>query len=1430
MPSKKKATFRSGPKKSGSKPVSTKAPKTYKSLLPLGKKLKQLQVLGMGSSDEKFMSFVEAHLALEYAEKIISAIEQPLIVLDENLKIISANHSFYDTFKVKPKEIKGKLFYKLGKEEWDIPELKKSLEKLTIEDIPVQDFEVKQSIPIIGERTLHLTARTIYTRAEKARFILLGIKDVTELKKAEESASQLASFPQMNPMPILEIDPSGRVLYMNPAARKLFPDLPKKRLGHPYLKGILSAITELKASKKEWIQREVEINGVRYAQTIIAVDKGARIRIYAADITEHKKAEEALRRAKEEWERTFQSVPDLIAILDDEHRIVRVNQAMAQRLGKKPEQCVGLRCYECVHGTTEPPEFCPHVLTLRDGQEHLVEVHEDHLGGDFLVSTTPLLDESGNLAGSVHVARDITERKRTEELLKSSEERARDHASHLQALLDVAPAVIWIAHDRECRKITANRFGEEMLRVREGTNVSKSGPEKENLAHYRVFRDGKELAPEQMPVQQVAASGKGLHGYSLDIVFDDGSVRSLLGDVTPLLDPQGQPDGAIAVFMDVTERRKETQTLRETTSYLENLFNYANAPIICWDTESKITRFNHAFEHLTDYKAEEVIGKDLSMLFPEETKEESLSKIRQTLSGEYWEVVEIPILRKDEEVRIALWNSANVYAEDGKTIIATIAQGQDITERKRVMDSLRETTEYLENLFNYANAPIICWDTKFKITRFNQAFEHLTDYKAEEVIGKDLDILFPADSKEESLGKIRQTLSGEHWEVVEIPILRKDGEVRLALWNSANVYAEDGKTIVATIAQGQDITERKKGEEKILKEKEFLESLIDSLPGVFYTIDSNARMLLTNNRFSQVTGYSADEILHMTAVDFFSEKEKALIAERVKEVFDKGISYAEASFLSKDGKTIPYYFTGARIIRDGVPLLIGMGIDMTERRKMEDALRETTNYLENLFNYANAPIICWDTKFKITRFNHAFEHLTDYKAEEVIGKDLGILFPEETKEESLKKIRLTLSGEYWEVVEIPILRKDGEVRVALWNSANVYAEDGKTIIATIAQGQDITQRKQAEETLRQTTDYLEKLLNYANAPIICWDTKFKITRFNHAFEHLTDYKAEEVIGKDLSMLFPADSKKESLGKIRQTLSGEYWEVVEVPILRKDGEVRIALWNSANVYSEDGKTIIATIAQGQDITQRKKAEEDIRALNESLKAQTAELAASNKELEAFSYSVSHDLRAPLRNIDGFSQALLEDYTGKLDEKGQNYLKRVRAAAQRMDGLIDDLLNLSVMIRKEMRRQEIDLGEQARIIVEELKNTAPERKAEVKIQGNLRASGDPLLLHQLLENLLGNSWKFTSKSTLSRIEFGSDEKDGKKIFFVKDNGVGFDMKYVNKMFIPFQRLHSVEEFSGNGIGLAIVKRIVDRHGGRVWAEGEVGKGATFYFTFE
>ena len=294
-------------------------------------------------------------------------------------------------------------------------------------------------------------------------------------------------------------------------------------------------------------------------------------------------------------------------------------------------------------------------------------------------------------------------------------------------------------------------------------------------------------------------------------------------------------------------------------------------------------------------------------------------------------------------------------------------------------------------------------------------------------------------------------------------------------------------------------------------------------------------------------------------------------------------------------------------------------------------------------------------------------------------------------------------------------------------------------------------------------------------------------------------------------------------KVMKTGQPHHWEW-----LGPDGK-------TYNIYDfpfkdSDGSALI--MEMGIDISDRKKAEAKINDLNETLeqkvKNRTTELEAANKELEAFSYSVSHDLRAPLRSMEGFSSALIEDYAEKLDEQGKKYLRHVQESSELMGHLIDDLLKLSRVTRSEMNYEEVNLSELAGKIAGELAAAEPGRKTELKIAPNMTAHGDRNLLWLALNNLLGNAWKFSSKVASPRIEMGITERDGKRTYFVRDNGAGFDMAYADKLFKPFQRLHAASMFPGSGIGLATVQRIVRRHGGEVSAESKPGEGATFYFT--
>jgi light-regulated signal transduction histidine kinase (bacteriophytochrome) len=248
----------------------------------------------------------------------------------------------------------------------------------------------------------------------------------------------------------------------------------------------------------------------------------------------------------------------------------------------------------------------------------------------------------------------------------------------------------------------------------------------------------------------------------------------------------------------------------------------------------------------------------------------------------------------------------------------------------------------------------------------------------------------------------------------------------------------------------------------------------------------------------------------------------------------------------------------------------------------------------------------------------------------------------------------------------------------------------------------------------------------------------------------------------------------------------------------------------------------------DITELKRAEREVRRLNDDLKQRQVALEAVNKELEAFSYSVSHDLRAPLRAIDGFSQALAEDFADRLDGDGKDYINRIRNGSQRMGELIDDLLELSRLTRSDMRREPIDLSAMARRIAAELREQYPERKVAFEVEDGLVVEGDARLLRAALSNLLSNAWKYTGKQTEPHVEFGATNHNGRRAYFVRDNGAGFDMTYADKLFGVFQRLHRTSDFPGNGVGLATVQRIIHRHGGEIWAEAAVNCGATFYFS--
>jgi PAS domain S-box-containing protein len=402
---------------------------------------------------------------------------------------------------------------------------------------------------------------------------------------------------------------------------------------------------------------------------------------------------------------------------------------------------------------------------------------------------------------------------------------------------------------------------------------------------------------------------------------------------------------------------------------------------------------------------------------------------------------------------------------------------------------------------------------------------------------------------------------------------------------------------------------------------------------------------------------------------------------------------------------------------------------------------------------------------------------------------------------------------------IPVISDDEIGGIA--QRLNTMAEQIHMVTASRDElNREISERKRSEEALHETNEYLRNLLDYANAPIIVWDPQFRITRFNHAFEHLTGRTEQEVLGKNLEILFPSKTKETSLELIRKTLAGERWETVEIPILHISGEFRTVLWNSANILDREGR-IMSTIAQGQDITDRKMTEMQREAL-------IRELEVKNAELERFTYTVSHDLKSPLITIRGFAGMIEQDVQNGDFLQLKKDLDRINAAADTMQELLSDVLELSRIGRIISPPEKIPFSVIAREAADLLAGQISKRGVTLEIAPDLpEVNVDRTRIREVLVNLLENAVKFSGNRPDSVIRVGVDRSGEMPVFFVQDNGIGIEPNYIGRIFNLFEKLDP--SYPGTGVGLTIVKRIIEVHGGKIWAEsGGLGKGTTFRFT--
>jgi two-component system CheB/CheR fusion protein len=940
-------------------------------------------------------------------------------------------------------------------------------------------FETKRCAKDGRVLDVWLTITAVSDEVEKVAAIATTERDITERKMREEALRRIADETlrqsENEYRSLFENMLDGyaycRMIYENGEPRDfVYLDVNSTFESLTGLKGVIGkkvseVIPEIRESNPELIQTYgrvastgnpeqletyVEPLGIWFSISVYSPRKEHFVAVFDV-ITQRKRGEEDILRAKEEWERTFDSVPDLIAILDDQHRVVRANRAMAEKLGVTPEQCVGLPCYKAVHGTDEPPDFCPHTLTLSDHQPHTMEVHEERLGGDFLVTTTPMFGPDGRTTGTVHVARDITERKQMEDALK------------FLAQCGVAP-------------------GEDFF---------------PSLARYL----GQSLG--------------------MDFVCID---RLREGSLTAQ---------TVAVYFD--------------GQYEDNV-SYALKDTPCGEVvEKKVCCF----------------PRDVRHLFP-----------------------------KDQV---------------------------------------------------------------------------LQDMKAESYVG-------------------------------------------IILWGSA----------------GQPI------------------GLIAVL----------SRKPLVNPELTTT-------ILQLVAVRAAGE---------------------------------------------------------LEREETEAALRQSEARFGGIVSSAMDAIVSIGTDQRILLFNAAAERMFGHRADEVVGRPMGVLIPpdqREVHEQDVREFAATgaTARQMGALGELVGLRANGE-QFPIEASISQIEVAGSKVLTVILR--DISARKVAEETLAR----LAAIVESSNEAIISKNLEGIILTWNAGAERMLGYRAEEAVGQPITIILPPDRANEEDKVLQRQRRGEQVANLETVRVAKDGRRINVVMSSSPLMDPQGRVIGASKII-HDISDRKRAEESLARAAEDLER-------SNEDLAQFANIASHDLQEPLRMVSGFLKMLETRYKPQLDDKAGEYIGFAVEGATRMSHLISDLLEYSRVERRGQKFQPADARKALGAALANLQRSIKNAGATVTQDDLPTVQADPTQLMQLFQNLVGNAIKYRSQDRPCQVHVGVQKKDDQWVFSVRDNGIGIAPEQFDRIFVIFQRLHTRDKYPGTGIGLAICKKIVERHAGKIWVESKLGEGTTFYFT--
>ena len=1182
------------------------------------------------------------------------------------------------------------------------------------------------------------------------------------------------------------------------------------------------------------------------------------------DDPEQEKAQAEIQDAREYAENIVETVREPLVVLNSELKVLTANHSFYDTFKVTPEETIGNFIYDLGNRQWDIPglrvlieEILPQD-TVFNGYE--VEHDFVDIGRKTIVLNARQIFRENIGSNIILLAmEDITERKR----LQAEIQDAREYAENIVETVREPLVVL----NSELKVLTANHSFYDTFKVT---------PE-ETIGHF-IYDLGNrqwDIPKLRVLIEEILPQDTVFNGYEVEHDFVDIGRKTIVLNARQIFRENIGSNIILLAMEDITERKRLQAEIQDAREYAENIVGTVREPLVVLNSELKVLTANHSFYDTFKVTPEETIGNFIYDLGNRQWDIPGLRVLIEEILPQdtVFNGYEVEHDFVDIGRKTIVLNARQIFRENIGSNIILLAM-EDITERKRLQAEIQDAREYAENIVGTVREPLVVLNSELKVLTANHSF-----YDTFKVV------------PEETIGHFIYDLGNRQWDIPGLRVLIEEILPQDTVFNGYEVehdFVDIGrKTIVLNARQifrenigsniillaMEDITERKRLQAEIQDAREYAENIVGTVREPLVVLNSELKVLTANHSFYDTFKVTPEETIGNFIYDLGNRQwDIPGLRVLIEEILPQDTVFngyeVEHDFVDIGRKTI--VLNARQIFRENIGsniILLAME-DITERKRLQAEIQDAREYAENIVETVREPLVVLNSELKVLTANHSFYDTFKVVPEETIGHfiyDLG------NRQWDIPGLRVLIE----EILPQDTVFNGYEVehdfvdigrKIIVLNARQIFRENIGSHIILLAM-EDITERKRTEEALRKYAAEMEESKRLSDALNEIDTVLFSTKDYDVIMDRMLQLSTE-AIGAETGVIFSKDGDRWTVRyeyKLPELLVGQDFSNTEVmhTFITAGTKRSLVVQDVVNSADVDQKFVemlgirslldFPLILKGEvigDLTFHyhssavpfnERQVEFVRKLQISIslalengklldtfKQSELKLQEANRELEAFNYTVAHDLRKPLTVINGYCQVLVEACSDNLNEQCKAYLKETYQGTLNMNRLIDDLLNFSRVAHAEPKREPIDLAAIANSVASELKLAEPARRVIFRISDGLVAEADPNLLRIVLANFFGNAWKYTSNREEAVIEFGATEIDGKRTYFVRDNGLGFDPADADKLFVPFQRLETGKEIGGLGIGLATVARIIQRHGGEVWTEGEPGKGATFYFT--